>query len=251
MNIIDIRRLRLILKQIVGENPFIKGVLNEHNVCFSFVAGDCCRLLDRTIEFGIGMVYPLFFLCQKINDKFKIDDCYVQRDVDINISVNIDPACIYNSIGEITPAGNEIINKYNVLNHKLEVQENRKIFSLFVYALSFLLSHELGHLLYNHETENRICQEWRADNYAINVLYGDERFQPNVRLARPIGMLLSLSLPFIMDIDNDNEHPEHIDRMNNCLNKVVHDLSEDENETFREVVRYIQRHHEEIKNHLG
>ena len=198
------------------------------------------------------MVYPLFVLCQKINNKFQINECYIQRDVNINISVDIDRAGIYNSIGEITPAGNEIINKYHALNHKLEDQDNRNMYSLFVYALSFLLSHELGHLLYNHETEDRFCQEWRADNYAIDVLiHGDEQFQPNVRLARPIGMLLSLSLPFIMDIENDNEHPEHIDRMNNCQYKVVSFLSEGENETFREVVRYIQRHHEEIKNHLG
>ena len=208
--------------------------------------------IPNTIDLGMKGLMSLYHLCQNVIDKNNLCDYCgsynLNIDQDANNPLNIDVTS--NELEHFQNA-NELIQLYSETFSFFNKNTFNGSETCFTYAFGFIIFHELGHILYNHENNCPKCQEWRADNFAIDILlHGDEDAQQNVGLARPIGILLGASLPFILGDKNDDNHPEPIERMNSCLIRIVSDLPEDDKDVIREVARYIQGNLEEIKNEI-
>lgn len=100
--------------------------------------------------------------------------------------------------------------------------------SLFVYGVSFILYHEIGHLLkYHLDGDPCIDHEKQADEFAVETcLKADQSIIETVKY----GMILSLIAICLLDPSagrDDEIHPNSDDRLQNALSKM--NLKENDN----------------------
>ena len=219
-------KLDLLIKtvyQVVAENYYLLGAIQKIKqlgiaakivIYINDDKGSLSNSKSGDIIYGVKDLIPIYnlsrYYSQTIDSKaeYIIDNNYS----DYNNSKNIYD---YISVECSTPEQHLVLDSLKKINFLKK--ETLSLFDIVtIFSISYTLAHEIGHILYDNETENQIERERKADSFAFESIKSMIK-NDSIDNYRILGAFLGIAHVLLgrtqFDEQNDDLHPHSIERL--------------------------------------
>lgn len=209
-------KIKAIVSYIVCETPSVYDVIKNRKCCpyprfIVKISNDNDSYGSKSyceIKLGLGNLTKLFDICNHFCQLYQLE------------------CSIDNNILVFHPGDEIYIDSFDISEVDLDNIEFLKddsigsVGTLAIYALTFTIFHEFGHVKYDDDSMLQIEKERTADNFALEVLYESCSQKQNIRLEdNPmfLGAFLENILILLVSKPRDAEiaasHPHPIERI--------------------------------------
>lgn len=215
--------LKKVIFQIVGENQYLLdailkikqlGIVAKVVIQINDDKGALSNSKSGDVIFGVkelGPIYKFSKLYPQLIDskvKYMIDNKYSDFDNSKNIHDYISVECsspeqhlVLDRLEEIDFLKDDTLMFYDIVT---------------IFSISYTLAHEIGHILYDNETENQINRERKADSFAFESIKSMKK-KDSIDNYRILGAFLGIAHVLVGrsqdDEIKDNSHPHSIERI--------------------------------------
>lgn len=226
LNKIGMSRLELLkntIYQVVGENHYLIGAIQKIKqlgiaakviIHINDEKGSLSNRKSGDIIYGIKDLIPIYELSKLYSPlidskaEYIIDNNYS----DYNNSKNIHD---YISVECSTQEQHLVLDSLETINFLKE--ETLSLFDIVtIFSISYTLTHEIGHILYDNEIENQIERERKADSFAFEAIKSIIK-NGSIDNYRILGAFLGIAHVLLgrtqFEEQNDVFHPHSIERL--------------------------------------